>query len=104
MKVTCAWRPLHYARLRDSNICTHPRHPCKLINNDIFQHFYAAKSNSNAAAMASGRDVRDMLGLPVADVAPPTAAKKSKKGGGSKRIRTFRTHAPKYQVLKRDRG
>ncbi|UPX17109.1 swr complex subunit [Ascochyta rabiei] len=36
--------------------------------------------------MASGRDVRDMLGLPLGDVAPPTAQKKSKKGGGSKRI------------------
>ncbi|KAF2625295.1 hypothetical protein BU25DRAFT_450070 [Macroventuria anomochaeta] len=36
--------------------------------------------------MASNRDVRDMLGLPVGEVAPPTANKKSKKGGGTKRI------------------
>ncbi|KAJ8105072.1 hypothetical protein OPT61_g10401 [Boeremia exigua] len=36
--------------------------------------------------MASNRDVRDMLGLPVGEVAPPTANKKSKKGGQTKRI------------------
>ncbi|KAJ4985231.1 SWR1-complex protein 4 [Stagonosporopsis vannaccii] len=36
--------------------------------------------------MASNRDVRDMLGLPVGEVAPPTASKKSKKGGQTKRI------------------
>ncbi|KAF3034048.1 swr complex subunit [Didymella heteroderae] len=36
--------------------------------------------------MASNRDVRDMLGLPVGEVAPPLASKKSKKGGQTKRI------------------
>ncbi|KAF3038907.1 swr complex subunit [Didymella keratinophila] len=36
--------------------------------------------------MASNRDVRDMLGLPIGEVAPPLASKKSKKGGQTKRI------------------
>ncbi|OSS51427.1 hypothetical protein B5807_03969 [Epicoccum nigrum] len=65
---------------------TRPRHPCKTINAVLSQHFCAARSNRNTVAMASNRDVRDMLGLPVGEVAPPTASKKSKKGGQTKRI------------------
>lgn len=44
--------------------------------------------------MASNRDVRDMLGLPVGELAPTTASKKSKKGGQTKRIRASCWHAP----------
>lgn len=89
MNVSLAWAVQRRAQPRTSRPAfTHPRHPCKTINPVLSQHFYAARSNRNTVAMASNRDVRDMLGLPVGEVAPPTASKKSKKGGQTKRIRT----------------
>jgi hypothetical protein len=90
MNVSLAWAVQHAARNlepRDQHPHDHA-HPCKTINPVPSQHFCAARSNRNTRAMATNRDVRDMLGLPVGEVAPPTANKKSKKGGQTKRIRT----------------
>ena len=91
MNVSLAWAAQREGRAQPRTwrpAFTRPRHPCKTINPVVSQHFCAARSNGNTLAMASNRDVRDMLGLPVGEVAPPTANKKSKKGGQTKRIRT----------------
>jgi DNA methyltransferase 1-associated protein 1 len=55
--------------------------------------------------MASGRDVRDMLGLPAAGGdAPAITQKRSKPAGGSRKIRTFGSpYVFPWEIVKRSR-
>lgn len=56
-------------------------------------------------AMASGRDVRDMLGLPAGGDAPKAASlKRPKPAGGGRKIRTFgNSYVYPWEMVKRAR-
>ncbi|KAL5120492.1 swr complex subunit [Pleosporales sp. CAS-2024a] len=58
-------------------------HPCKLITNAFWPPSLIAESTADKAAMASGRDVRDMLGLPMGGDAPKAAMQKRPKPSGA---------------------
>jgi prolyl-tRNA editing enzyme YbaK/EbsC (Cys-tRNA(Pro) deacylase) len=62
-------------------------HPCKTINTRVSAAQLIADSTDKHAAMASGRDVRDMLGLPMGGDAPKSAQKRAKPSGAVRRIR-----------------
>jgi hypothetical protein len=65
------------------------RHPCKLIINALQYPSLFADPTLCSAVMASGRDVRDMLGLPAGGDVPKAAVqKRPKPAGGLRKIRT----------------
>jgi hypothetical protein len=64
-------------------------HPCKSIHAHHLQRSLIAEPTPKDVAMASGRDVRDMLGLPMGGDGPKSAVQKRAKAAAPvRRIRT----------------
>jgi hypothetical protein len=81
-------RPQHVATASKPNI-NFAQHPCKSITNAFQEPSLIAELILHSAAMASGRDVREMLGLPMGGDAPKaTIQKRPKPVGGNRKIRT----------------
>ena len=80
-------------------------HPCKPITRTLSQPPLIAEPAARLAAMASGRDVRDMLGLPAgADVPKAAIQKRPKPAGASRKIRTSGySHVYPWDIVKRAR-
>jgi hypothetical protein len=94
---------------RKSNVNLHPRprHPCKSINSALSDPSFIGEQTLETVAMASGRDVRDMLGLPAGGDAPKatTTQKRPKPAaGGGRKIRTSgNSYVYPWEIVKRVR-
>ena len=88
--------------------------PCDFITRTLSYYRLIDQRRLAKVAMASGRDVRDMLGLPAAGGDAPKAVgpaavaaqtqKRSKPAGGSRKIRTFGSpYVFPWEIVKRSR-